>query len=205
MDWSKPADGKSVEKAAAALKANGFNVVIVNNKKEALDAVVQLIPEGAELTTAGSTTLSEIGFTEMLKSGNHKWVNLKDEIVKEKDPQKQHTLRLRSISAPYTLGSAHAVTENGELLTASASGSQLPGYSFGSQNLVLVVGTQKIVRNVDEGMQRIRGYSVPLEDKRMKAAGMGGTIFAKLLILYKEPSFMQRKVTVILVKENLGF
>lgn len=205
MDWSKPANEESVGKAAAALKANGFNVVIVNDRRAALEEATKLVPEGAEVMTAGSTTLSEIGFTDLLKSGNHRWMNLKEEIVKEKDPQKQHELRLRSVSAPFMLGSVHAITENGELLTASASGSQLPGYAFSSHNLVLVVGTQKIVKSMDDAMQRIKEYSVPLEDKRMKAAGMGGTMYAKLLILFKEPAFMQRKVTVILVKEKLGF
>ena len=95
--------------------------------------------------TGSSTTLNEIGFVELLKSGNHPWNNLKDKIVSEKDPKKQAELRKKSVLANYFLGSVHAVTQSGEVITASNTGSQLAPYAFSSNNVVWVVGTQKIV------------------------------------------------------------
>ncbi len=203
MDWTKLANDETIERTRVALQSNKINVIVVNDKAEALSTLISQIPEGADLTTASSTTLNQIGFTDLLKSGAHRWENLKDEIVKETDPVKQSALRIKASSASYIIGSVHAVTESGETITASASGSQLPGYAFSSPNVIWVVGTQKITKDVDEGMKRIREHSVPLEDKRMKAAGYPGTNLAKILIMNRE--ILPRKITLILVKEELGF
>src|SRR2546426_11985571 len=77
----------------------------------------------------------------------------------------------RLTSAPdVMLGSVHAVTESGSLLAASASGSQLGPYVIGAGRLILVVGTQKIVADLEEGLRRINEYAFPLEDARAQAA-----------------------------------
>ena len=127
-----------------------------------------------------------------------------DAIVKEKDPLKQMELRKRSITAEYFLGSVHAVTQSGEVIIASNTGSQLPSYAFSSNNVVWVVGAQKIVLNLEEGMRRVREYCLPLEDKRMKQAGFVGSAIGKILIFERE-AMPDRKITLIFVNEKLGF
>ena len=194
-----------IDRTAEALRERGIEVIIVENKSEAFLKVKDLIPAGVSVNNGSSTTLIEIGFIDYLKSDTHGWNNLHAVIVAEKDPIKQAELRKRALFSEYYLGSVHALVENGEMIIASASGSQLPHITFTSPNLIFVVGAQKIVPTYEEGLRRLKEYVVPLEDKRMKGAGMGGTVLAKIVTFEKEPVFTGRKVRVILVKEKLGF
>ena len=114
-------------------------------------------------------------------------------------------LRKQAVFSDYYLGSVHAIAETGQLVIASNSGSQLPHIVFTSPNLVFVVGAQKLVLNLDAALSRVREYVLPLEDKRMKDVGMGGSAISKLLIFEQEPVFMGRKVHVVFVNEKLGF
>lgn len=204
MNYETLASEEIVKKTMEALKQRNVQGEFVNTKEDALERLKKLIPDGAEVMTAGSTTLDQIGFSDLLKSKNHPWKNLKDEILAEKDPAKQGELRKKSITAQYFLGSVHAVTESGEVLAASASGSQIPGYAFLSDNVIWVVGTHKIVPALEDGLRRLREYSLPLEDKRMKSIGYPGSMIAKILIFERE-IMPNRKITLIFVNEKLGF
>lgn len=195
---------KIVEKTIKAVKSRGFNAEFVNTKEAALERLKALIPVGEELMTAGSTTLEEIGFINLLKSGKHEWKNLKDKILAEKDEAKQSELRKKSITSDYFLGSVHAIVETGEILVASASGSQLPSYAFSSNNVIWVVGTQKIVSTLENAFKRVREYCLPLEDKRMKSIGYPGSTLGKILLFERE-ILPNRKITLIFVNEKLGF
>lgn len=205
MNYDTLASIEAVQKTTNALAERGIEAVVVNNRAEALEKVKSLIPKGASVMNGSSRTLEEIGFVDYLKSGNHGWKNLHEEILVEKDPAKQATLRKQAVLADYYLGSVHAVAETGQLVIASNSGSQLPHIVFTSPNLIFVVGTQKLTPNLDTALSRVREYVLPLEDKRMKDAGMGGSAISKLLIFEREPSFLGRKVHVIFVNEKLGF
>jgi len=180
-------------------------VEFVNTREEALSRILKIIPPGSEIMTGGSTTLEEIGFIDILKNKKHDWKNLKDEIVSEENTTKQEELRKKSITSQYFLGSVHAVTEDGEVLVASNTGSQIPSYSFSSENVIWIVGTQKIVKNIKEGLKRIREYCLPLEDKRMKSVGYPGSNIGKILIFENETKTLNRRITLIFVNEKLGF
>jgi len=114
-------------------------------------------------------------------------------------------LRRQSVLSDYYLGSVHAVAQTGQLVIASNSGSQLPHIVFTSPNLIFVVGLQKLTPSLDAALSRVREYVLPLEDKRMKDVGMGGSAISKLLIFEREQAFMKRKVNIIFIKEKLGF
>lgn len=205
MNYSECAPQESVSKTAAALKSRNFETIILDTKEEALEKIKALIPKGASVNNGSSTTLSEIGLTDYLKAGSHGWNNLHEAVLAEKDSTKQAALRAQSVFAEYYLGSIHALAETGELVIASASGSQLPSVAFTSPHIIFVVGTQKIVPTLDAALKRLREYVFPLENERMKSAGMGGSALSKILILEQEPAFMNREVTVLLVNERLGF
>lgn len=205
MNYDTLAKMEAVQKATDALAERGIKAVVVNNRAETLEKVKSLIPKGASVMNGSSRTLEEIGFVDHLKTGNHGWKNLHEEILAEKDPEKQALLRKQAVFADYYLGSVHAVAETGQLVIASNSGSQLPHIVFTSPNLIFVVGTQKLVPNLNAALSRVREYVLPLEDKRMKDVGMGGSAISKLLIFEREPAFMGRKVHVIFVNEKLGF
>lgn len=205
MQYETLAQKEVIAHTIDALAKRGIESVVVNNRAEALEKVKSLIPKGASVMNGSSRTLEEIGFVDYLKSGIHGWRNVHEEILAEKDPAKQATLRKQAVLSDYYLGSVHAVAETGQLVIASNSGSQLPHIVFTSPNLIFVAGAQKIAPDLDAAMQRVRNFVLPLEDKRMKEVGMGGSAISKLLIFEREPVFMGRKVYVIFVNEKLGF
>lgn len=205
MQYDILANKETVDKTIGSLAERGIKAVLVGNRTEALEKIKTFIPQGASVMNGSSRTLEEIGFVDYLKSGQHGWKNLHEEILTEKDPVKQAMLRKQAVLADYYLGSVHAVAETGQLVIASNSGSQLPHIVFTSPNLIFVIGTQKLAPNLDAALSRVREYVLPLEDKRMKDAGYGGSAISKLLIFEREQPFMNRNVHLIFVNEKIGF
>ncbi len=204
MRYDTLASKDAVKKVMEAVKRQGINPELVNTKEEALQRLNELIAPGAEVMTGSSRTLEEIGFVDLLKSRKHPWKNWKDMILAEKDEAKQMKLRRESASSEYFLGSVHAVAETGEAVIASNSGSQLPSYAYTSKNVIWVVGTQKIVPTLEDALKRVREYVFPLVDAQMKSMGYPGSNISKLLIFQKE-IIPDRKITMLLVNEKLGF
>ena len=205
MNYDTLATKEAVARTTEALAGRGVAAMTVENRAEALEHTKTLIPPGASVMNGSSRTLEEIGFVEHLKSGAHGWKNLHEEILMEKDLTQQTILRKQSVLSDCYLGSVHAVAETGEMIIASNSGSQLPHIVYASPNLIFIVGTQKITPDLPAALARVRDYVLPLEDRRMKNLGLGGSAISKLLIFEREPSFMGRKINVIFVNEKLGF
>ena len=205
MDYTTLASKESVERTAKALESHGFKPTVIGSGKEAFETIKKLIPRGASVMNGSSRTLEEIGFVEYLKAGQHGWNNLHAAIVAETDKDKQRLLRRQALISDYYLGSVHALSETGEFVIASNTGSQLPHVVFTSPNLIFVVGTQKIVPTLADALARVNDYVYPLEDTRMKEVGYGGSSLNKTLIFHRENPKMGRKVTMILVEEKLGF
>ena len=170
-NWDRLPNKQAITRTIEALKNRGINTELVDSPREALRLITTKIPDGAQIMTGASTTLDEIGFTELLKTGAHKWKNLKQEIMSEKDPAKQRSLRIQATGAEYFIGSVQAVAETGEVVVVSASGSQIPAYAFNARNIAWVVGTQKIVPSLEEALRRVREHALPLESARMKTQG----------------------------------
>jgi len=205
MNYNTLASKDSIKKTMDELKDRGHLPELVESRIEALQRIKDLIPHGASVMNGSSRTLEEIGFVDYLKEGNHGWNNLHEAIIAEKGPAQQAVLRKQSVLSDFYLGSAHAVTEKGEMLIASNSGSQLPHIAFTSPNLIFVVGAQKITPTLTDAFDRLEKHVVPLEDERMQKAMGTGTYPSKVLIVNKEQPFMGRKSLVIFVNEKLGF
>lgn len=205
MEYSKLATSLSLEATVKSLKQKGYNVFVAKDKSQALDKIKDIIPKGTTVMNGSSKSLEEIGFVDYLKSGNHGWNNLHEKIVNEKDPEKQATLRKQAVLSDFYLGSVHALTETGEFIVASNTGSQLPHIVFTSKNLILVVGTQKIVVSMEAAMDRLKTYVVPLENKRLKDKFGIETSLNKIVIFLGENNKLQRKINFILVGEKIGF
>jgi L-lactate utilization protein LutC len=196
-------DALKIEEVARNLEANGFQVIVVSNKDEARKAVEQILPEGTEVFDSTSVTLEETGIARMiLDSGRYHPV--RPELIKLASDGKKAEQRRMASSPAYIVGSVHAVTEKGQVVVASASGSQLGPYAFGAEHVVWVVGAQKIVRDLDEAYDRIYSYTLPRESARArKAYGVPGSVVAKILVVNRE--VQPGRVTILLVKERLGF
>lgn len=199
------ASAEAIEKTMLALKKRGFLPELVGDRAAALSRIKELIPAGASVMNGSSRTMEEIGYIDYLKAGKHGWNNLHEAILAEKDPAKQAELRKRSVLSDFYLGSVHAVAATGELLIASNTGSQLPHLVFTSPNLILVVGTQKLMPTLAAAFERLEKYVYPLEDQRMKDTGAVGSNISKVLIFNKEQAFLGRKVHIVFVEEKLGF
>ncbi len=200
--WDKLADDKTINETVASLAANGVEAFVAQNKEEARNKVLELIPKGSEVMTMTSVTLDAIGIpTEINESEKYKSIRKK---MASMDRKTQGLEMYKLGAAPeYAIGSVHALTKDGKLLIASNSGSQLPAYAYGASHVIWVVGAQKIVENVDEGMKRIYDYVLPLENERAKKAYGVGSFVSKLLIINREIS--PNRLHVIIVKEKLGF
>jgi len=200
--WDSTPDKSTVESTIEALEQRGIHAELVPDGAEALSRIMEIIPPGAEVMTGGSRTLEEIGFTDALKASSQGWKNLKGQILAEPDPDKQMALRARATMSEYFLGSVHAVTHSGEVVAASAGGGQLSAYASGARNVIWVVGTQKIVPTLADALRRLREYSLPLEDRRMKSLGYQGSYIGKILIFERET---RRNINLIFINKNIGF
>jgi len=205
MEYNKLATKEVVKKVIGALGARNVEAVSVDTAAEALAKIKELIPKGASVMNGASRTLEQIGFVEYLKSGQHGWNNLHEAILAEKDPAKQGALRKQAVLSDYYLVSVHALAETGEFVIASNSGSQLPHIVFTSPNIIFVVSTKKIVPILSDAMKRLEEHVIPLEDANMQQKYGIGTAPNKIVIFKGEPSFLGRKVRMILVNEDLGF
>jgi L-lactate utilization protein LutC len=196
-----------LQKTIEAVRTRGITVTLVETKESALTQLQALIPAGATVMTGASITLQQIGFEALLMGKKHPWRNFKDEVLAEKDPVKQAALRKQGTLADYFLGSVHAIAETGEIIIASATGSQLPAYAFSSSNVIWVAGTQKITPTVETAFRRVREYVLPLEDQHMKQlyGNEAGSFIGKLLIFEREAPYLHRNVNLLLVNEVLGF
>ncbi len=191
-----------IKETVKNLETRGIRVVLVDSKKQALDEVLRVIPKGSEVMNGSSTTLNEIGFTDFLKKQKD-FKNLHKKVLKEKDYAKASELRRKYTTAEYFLGSVNAIAQTGELVACDASGSRVGAYLFSAQHLVLVAGINKIVPDLESAIKRVKEYVFPLEDARAQQAyGMHSTL-AKWVIIEKE--FVPNRITLVLVKEKLGF
>lgn len=200
-EFARPSSPERLRLVSRALENNGFHALIAHSRDEARQMVLDLVPEGVEVHIGLSETMRELGVTSEIEgSGRYDAIRPK---LNQLDRETQHREIRKLATAPdYMLGSVHAVTEDGVLVAASGTGSQLAPYVNGAGKLILVVGSQKIVRDVEEALRRVRQYSLPLEDARMKSLGRPGSLIGKILLLqWERPG----RITVILLEEPIGF
>lgn len=201
MEWDKLCDDATLERVVTALKGRGIDTFVVGGRDEARLKVLSLIPEGSEVIEGSSTTMNEIGATkEIEESGRYVAVKMKFKEIT--DPVKRAEARRDATASDYGTGSVHAITEDGQMFVASATGSQIGFYSYGARKVVLVAGTQKIVKDMSSALNRIYEYVLPLENARADKAYNGTSSVNKLLIINKE---MPGRISLVLVKEKLGF
>ncbi|MEA2589159.1 MAG: hypothetical protein QOH66_2086 [Actinomycetota bacterium] len=196
------ASHERIAAAAEALERNGFGAFVVDTGQEARLRVHQLLPDGAEVYNNTSRTLESIGIADDIeRSGRYQPIRLR---LYQMDREMQHReMRVLAAAPEYVVGSVHAVTDDGSMLIASASGSQLGPLASGAANVILVVGGQKIVPDLETGLRRIREYCYPLEDER--ARRVYGVPSGVNNILIMNRVLVPQRVTAILVQEELGF
>lgn len=206
MDYDTLPAPERAQRTLEAVSGHGIHAELVETKEAALERVKALIPPGCVVMTGSSVTLQQIGFEDILISGDHPWRNFKADLLAEKDPARQSAMRRQGALAEYYLGSVNALAETGELVFASGSGSQLPAYAYTSRNVIWVAGAQKITPTLNDALRRVREYVLPLEDQRQKRLGnQAGSRINRILIIEGEPAYLHRNLNLILVNQVLGF
>jgi hypothetical protein len=201
-EFSRLASSQRVRAVADALALHGMTASVVDAGEEAREAVRSLLPVGAEVFNNTSRTLEVIGVAEDIeRSGLYQ--SLRPRMYQMDREMQGREMRQLSAAPDWVVGSVHAVTEEGSLLIASASGSQLGPIVSGAGNVILVIGGQKIVPDLNAGMRRIYEYCLPLEDRRARQA-YGVPSGVNNLLIINNPVASGR-ITVILVNESLGF
>ena len=196
------AEDASVKRATAALEANGITVLRAPDHDEARRIVLDLIPDGAQVHHGASQSLEVSGIVDAIeKSGRYE--HLRPKLWSMDRKIQADEIRRLGAAPDVMLGSVHAVTETGSLITASMGGSQLGPYVSGAGKVILVVGTQKIVPDLEEGLRRVNDYAFRLEDARAQLAYGIHSAVNKVLIINRE--VIPGRITVVFVDEVLGF
>jgi L-lactate utilization protein LutC len=195
------AAGDPLEQVATALRAHNIEAIVVASGADARRVVLEMVPEGAEVHSGKSRTLEQIGlYNDLFESGRYEAVRQRT-VALDRQTQAREIRKL--VSAPdVMLGSVAAVTEDGALVAASATGSQLAAYAAGAGRLILVVGSQKIVADLDAAMRRIREVVFPWENAQVREKLGVDTVLEKVLIIHGE--WRAGRTTVVLVREPVG-
>jgi hypothetical protein len=202
VEFNKLASEGQIERTVKALEANGIHAIVAENGEEAKRLFFELIPDGSEAFLGASVTLEALGIKDEIdKSG--KYDSLRPRMFAMNRETQGREIRKLGGTPDFAAGSVHAVSEDGHVLIASNTGSQLGPYASGAGKVIWVVGAQKLDKDLNEGLNRIYDHILPLEDEHMRQLYKVGTNVSKVLIVNRE--IRPNRITMIIVKEELGF
>ena len=200
--FATAASAEQIDRTARALAAHGFTVDILADAQAARAQMARLLPEGAAVFTAASETLRVSGIEDDINQSG-RYLAVKPRVQALDRATQAAEIRRLTTTPDVVVGSVSAVTEDGTLVAVSASGSQLPAYAGGADQVIWLVGAQKIVPDLATAMRRIEMYALPLEDARARATYGRPSATNKLLIINAEP--LPGRATVLLLREAIGF
>ena len=194
-------DDETVAATVVALEEHGSSVEVVDDLDAAREAVLARIPEGSSVMTNTSVTLQETGIADAINDGGA-YDSARNRIMAFDFETQLQEMKLIGNQPDFALGSVHAVTRDGALLIASASGSQLASYAWGAANVIFVVGAQKLVPTFEAARERIFEHSLKLEDGRAIAAYGQNSFVGKILEIHQE---LPGRIHVVLIRQSVGF
>ena len=195
-------DENSLQATVVALEEHGFSVEVADDLDAARQAVLARIPEGSSVMTNASVTLAETGIADAINDGDGRWESARNKMFALDFATQAQEMKAIGGQPDYALGSVHAVTADGTLVIASASGSQLASYAWGAANVIFVAGAQKLVPTLEAAHQRIYQHSLPLEDARAQAAYGQHSQVGKILEIHQE---LPGRIHLVLIRQQVGF
>jgi acyl-CoA hydrolase len=195
-------DEHALAATVVALEEHGFSIEVVDDLDAARAAVLARIPDGSSVMTNTSVTLAETGIADAINDGGSRWESARNKMFALDFATQVQEMKAIGGQPDYALGSVHAVTADGTLVIASASGSQLASYAWGAANVIFVVGVQKLVPTLEAAHQRIYQHSLPLEDARAQAAYGQHSQVGKVLEIHQE---LPGRIHLVLVRQQVGF
>jgi L-lactate utilization protein LutC len=194
-------DEQTLAETVTALEEHGFSVEVVDSLDDARRAVLARISAGSSVMTNTSVTLDETGIADAINESGQYESARKKMFALDFATQAQE-MKVIGGQPDYALGSVHAVTRDGTLVIASASGSQLASYAWGAANVIFVVGAQKLVPTLADAHDRIYQHSLPLEDVRAQAAYGQHSSVGKVLEIHQE---LPGRIHIVLIRQPAGF
>jgi acyl-CoA hydrolase len=195
-------DEHALAATVVALEEHGFSVEVADDLDAARAAVLARIPEGSSVMTNTSVTLAETGIADAINDGGGRWESARNKMFALDFATQAQEMKAIGGQPDYALGSVHAITADGTLVIASASGSQLASYAWGAANVIFVVGAQKLVPTLDAAHQRIYQHSLPLEDARAQAAYGQHSQVGKVLEIHQE---LPGRIHIVVIRRQVGF
>ncbi len=194
-------DDDTLAATIVALEEHGFTVEVVEDLDAARRATLNRIPAGSTVMTNTSVTLDETGVADAV-NGDGPYESARNKMFALDFQTQVQDMKAIAGQPDYALGSVHAVTRDGTLVIASASGSQLASYAWGAANVILLVGAQKLVPTLDAAHERIYQHSLKLEDARAQAAYGQHSSVGKILEIHQE---LPGRIHIILIRQRIGF
>jgi hypothetical protein len=195
-------DEPTLEATVVALEEHGFGVEVVDDLDAAREAVLARIPQGSSVMTNTSVTLQRTGVADAVNGEGSPYDSARNKMLALDFATQAQQMKAISGQPDYALGSVHAVTRDGTLVIASASGSQLASYAWGAANVIFVTGAQKLVLDLAAAHQRIYTHSLPLEDARAQAAYGQHSQVGKILEIHQE---LPGRIHIVLIRQQVGF
>ena len=193
-------DDETLATTVAALEGRGFGTEVVDDLDAAREAVLARIPAGSSVATNSSVTLEESGIAAAINGGGP-YDSARKVLALDRATQMRE-IKAIMIQPDFSLGSVHAVTRDGTLVIASALGSQLAAYAWGAENVILVVGAQKLVPDLVTAHERIHQHCLKLENERTLGVYGRGSYIGKILEIHQdEPG----RTHVVLIRQAVGF
>ena len=194
-------DEATLASTVTALEEHGFSVEVVDDLDAARQAVLARVPHGSSVMTNTSVTLQDAGIADAINDGGQ-YDSARVKMAELDFATDLQQMKVIGGQPDYALGSVHAVTRDGTLVIASASGSQLASYAWGAANVIFVVGTQKLVPNLEAARERVYAHSLVLEDGRAIAAYGQHSFVGKILEINQE---LPGRIHIVLVRQAVGF
>ncbi len=194
-------DEATLAATVVALEEHGYGVEVVDDLEAARRVVLARIPAGSSVMTNTSVTLAETGIAAAVNDGG-RYESARNKMFALDFATQAQEMKVIGGQPDYALGSVHAVTGDGTLVIASASGSQLASYAWGAAKVIFVVGAQKLVPTLAAAHERVYRHSLRLEDARAQAAYGQHSSVGKVLEIHQE---LPGRIHVVLIRQPVGF
>ena len=195
------------------LEKRNMEGVFCETKEDALAKALSYIEEGSSVTWGGSMSISEIGLMDAVKNGNYEIIDRS--VAKNYDEQRE--IFSKAVLADYYLMSSNAITLDGELINIDGTGNRVACLTYGPKNVIMIVGMNKVVNDVEDGIKRVRNFASPPNNLRLglktpcSMTGRCGDCYgdtcicSQIVVTRRQSAAMRGRIKIILVGESLGY
>lgn len=203
---------KRIEKTIKSLESNNMNGYFVKDKKELIETIEKIVDKGSVVSCGGSMTLFETGIIDYLREGRYTFLDRYEDGLSKEDTKE---IFRKSFFADAYFTSTNAITENGELYNVDGNGNRVAAMMYGPDKVIVIVGSNKIVKNESEAIERVKSIVAPANTKRLNrktpcaTTGMCANCSSPDRICDNYTTIKRQvqkdRMHIIFINENLGY